>query len=279
MSDTINDPNVSTTPTGSDIPATPAPATPQGTPAPLATGATPNVAAQPPATGGVPEGYVPSYRLREAREAAVRQANEQFAAKEAAIQAELNRYREQVRRLVGVEAPANPEIEQVRQQFGGLYPGLAKLEQRASDIERLIERANDLEVQTEHYWQTHGQRTMDTLFSKAAETYGAPLTEEGKRSLHSSFVGWIQSSPELQERYVKDPSVVDDFWKAFTASFIDPARRTATATAVGRIPSGLPQDTATAITSNGAPAPKPANLDEAAQLAYARFQNFKAGGV
>ena len=278
MSDNLIDSNVASTPAGSEIPATSAPAVTQGTPAPNVAGATPNATAQPPATGGAPEGYVPSYRLREARETAVRQANEQFAQREAVYRAEMERYQEQVRRLVGVNSPANPEIEAVKSQFGGLYPGLAKLEQRAADIERLIERTQDLETQTEHYWQSHGQRTMDNLFSKAAETYGAPMTEEGKRALHSSFVGWIQSSPELQERYVKDPSVVDDFWRAFSASFIDPARRTATAAAVGRVPTGLPQDTPGGVPHIGSPAPKPANLDEAAQLAYARFQNFKSGG-
>ncbi len=63
------------TPTVGDTTATPAPATPTGTPV----GANSPATAQPPATGGVPDGYVPSHRIRETREAAIRQANAEFA--------------------------------------------------------------------------------------------------------------------------------------------------------------------------------------------------------
>jgi hypothetical protein len=119
---------------------------------------------------------------------------------------------------------------------------------------------------------------MDRLFTHASESLGSPLTEEGKRQLHSSFVGFVQSSPELTERYSNDPTIVEDFWKAFTSSFIDPVRRTASATVQGRVASAIvPQDRpgAPAPVSSG---PKPANLDERANQAWALYQQNKRPG-
>lgn len=162
-------------------------------------------------------------------------------------------------------------MEAIRKQFGGIYPGLSKLEERAAQLEQLLERSGDFESQTEHYWQSYGRQTVDRLFQKASEAIGTPLTDEGKRFLHSSFVGFVQSSPENSERYSMDPTIVDDFLRVFSSSIIDPSRRQATATVMNRAPQGLPQDT-----PSGAPvfpgAPKPQNLDDRSALAWATFQ-------
>ena len=256
--------------------STPAAATPAAAAAPGAA-ATPQATPQPPATGGAPEGWVPSYRIRESREAAVREANAQFAQREADIRAEADQYKRQLHSLVGVQPPPNPEIAAVRSQFGQLYPGLAKLEERADQLLQLQERAGDLESQTEHYWQTYGRQTMDRLFTSAQTSLGAPLTDEAKRALHSSFVGFVQSSPELSNRYANDPTIVDDFWKAFTSSFIDPARRTASAQVVQRASGMTPQDTPGGI-PHTAPAPPPKNLDERMASGWALYNQHKVPG-
>lgn len=267
----------------SEIPLTPPAASPDSG-APPAT-ATPVVSApqpatpaapQAPATGAVPDGYVPSYRLRETREAAVREAQAQWATRETEIRAEAQRYRDQLQALVGATPPPNPEISAVKSQFAQLYPGLAKIEERAAQLEKLLERAGDLESQNDHYWQSYGRQTMDKLFTHAAESMGGPLTDEGKRQLHSSFVGWVQSSPELTDRYASDPSIVEDFWKAFTSSFIDPVRRTANAGIAGRAAGapGLPQDTPSGA-PRATPAPHMANMDERAAAAWAQYQTTK----
>lgn len=228
---------------------------------------------QPPATGGAPDGYVPSYRLREAREQAQRQFQSEFAAKEASIRAESDRYRQQVLALTGVQAPPNPEIQQVKGQFSSLYPGVSKLEDRAEEILAILERQGDLESQNQHYWKTYGQQTMDRVFSKTSEALGGPLTDEGKRQLHASFVGFVQSSPELTNRYANDPTIADDFVKAFTSSFIDPVRRTAATAVQGRAAFGasLPQDTPSGA-PRVAPGPQPRNLDERADAAWTLYQ-------
>lgn len=253
-------------------PSTPAPAAIQQTNAQPATSANP--AAGPTtsqATG--PEGWVPSYRLREAGEAAFRRAQSESAAEIQRIRQEAEQYKRQLHSLVGVGQPANPEIDSVKQQFAQLYPGLSKMEDRAAQLEQLLERAGDLESQTNHYWQSYGRQAMDRLFTHAANSLGAPLTDEGKRALHSSFTGFVQSSPELTERYANDPTLVEDFWKAFSSSFIDPVRRTASAGVVGRAAGsiGLPQDTPSGA-PRATPAPQPANLDERAANAWTQYQ-------
>lgn len=259
-----------TTPTGGDTPAPSAPTTPAAPAAAVtATPQTAPVAAPTPQPSN--EGMVPSYRIRETREAAIREANEQFARREAEYTARLEAVQRQLHAVVGVTPPADPEIAVVRDQFSKLYPGLSKIEERAEQLLGVLERSGDLEAQTNHYWQSYGRQTMGRLFERAQESLGTPLTEEGKRQLHAAFTGYVSSSPELTGRYANDPTLVDDFWKAFTSSFIDPSRRVASAAVVDRTGAPLPSDT-----PSGAPRvsalPKLNNMDERAAQGWASYQ-------
>lgn len=233
---------------------------------------TPSAAPATAPTSAVPDGYVPSYRLREIREAATREREEYAARVRSEYESQLNQVRAQLQALVGVSTPQNPEVDTIRSQFAKLFPKLAQMEDRADDLFSLAERAGDLEQQTEHYWQAYGRTQMDRLFTHAADELGAPLNDEAKRALHSSFVGFVQSSPELTARYAQDPSLVDDFWKAFSQSFISPARRASQAAVVSRAGgiTSLPQDAPSGVPAP-APAPKPANLDERVALAWAHL--------
>ena len=247
--------------------STPAQATSSATAQPVAT---PQATPQAQATEPNPA-MVPSYRLREAREAATRQAQQQLAQREAYWQNELQRVQSQVRALTGVQAPVDPQVDAVRQQFGQLYPGLSQLEQQAQQLQELLGQADDYRAMVEHHWQSYGRSSMDSLFRLAEQSIGAPLTDEGKRGLHSAFTGWVSQSPEMTERYASDPSVVNEFWQQFTSSFIDPVRRTASATVANRaqgVP--IPQDTP----SGALPTSKPAqfkDLDERTAGAWALY--------
>ncbi len=273
MSENVTSPDSGSvaTPTTPATPSAPttqvAPAQQQATPAATPTSATPSTP---------PEGWVPSYRLREQRDSILREANQQFEAREATIRAEADRYRQQVMALTGVTAPPNPEIAAVRGQFGELFPGLAKLEDKAAQLEALIERAGDLQSSTDHYWTSYGRQTMDRLFEHAQTSLGGPLTEDAKRQLHASFIGFVQSSPEMTARYANDPSIVNDFWKEFTSNFIDPVRRNSAAGVVARASTVLPQDSPAGIPRPAAPA-APRSLDERADAAWALFNQHKNG--
>lgn len=260
-----------TAPTGSDMPVTPTPATPEPA-VPPATPPASTVAS--PTTGAPPgDGWVPSYRIREAREAAVRQAQQEFAQREAVIRAEAERYKQQLHSLVGVTPPADPEREAIRQQFSSIYPGLSKLEDSSENLLKLQERLEQLEYLAGHYWDSYGYNSTEKLFNLAAEHFGAPLSEEGKRALHTAFVGHVQSNPEMAQRYASDPKLVEEFVKWFASSVIDPIRRTAGAAVAGRAPQALPQDTPSGA-PRATPAPKFNSLDERAAAAWTTFNTF-----
>lgn len=269
-----DDTNVSAPAAGAETPAAPAAATPA---APAQVAATPATTPASGATPGAPgEGWVPSYRIREAREAAIRQANEGFAQREAQIQAEAQRYRQQVEALVGVTPRQNTEADQIKQQFFQLFPWAKKLEDRFGDFEQVVDRAGELEAQNSHYWTSYGKQTLDRLYNHAADSLGAPLTDAGKRQLHAQFIGFVQSSPEMEARYASDPSIVEDFWKEFTSNFIDPVRRGQAAAVAGRAAgsAALPQDTGGG-TVRGTAAPQLKNLDERADAAWALYNASK----
>lgn len=249
--------------------ATPAPAI-EGTPAPQA--ATPPAPSPVSATTDDRSTWVPPHRLRETREAAQREAQSQWAQREASIRAEADQWRSKAQALAGFAPAPDPAVSQVRSQFGGLYPGLSKIEERAEELLGILERQGDLESQNEHYWRSYGQQTMDRVFTKTAEALGGSLTDEGKKQLHNAFVGYVQSSPELTNRYPNDPSVVEEFVKAFTSNFIDPVRRATSATVQGRAATSLPQDTPSgAPRAAGAPA-LTGSLDDRANAAWNLYQ-------
>lgn len=260
-------------PTPAAAPAAPvasAPTTPSAAAQPAIPASTPAAATQQPPV----EGWVPSYRIRETREAAIREQQETFRQQQEQLQAQIADYQAKLQRLVGVQQPdQNPEVDAVRQQFARLYPGLAQLEERAQELMGVVEKAGDLDYQTKHYWDSYGKQSMDRLFDHASKTMGSPLTEEGKRALHAAFTGFVQSSPEMANRYATDPGLVDEYWQAFSSSFLDPVRRSASVNVAGRAAASAvtPQDT-----PGGAPvvsqAPKLKDLDERANAAWAHYQ-------
>lgn len=226
------------------------------------------------------DGMVPSYRIRETREQVARQLSEQWQQREAAYSARMEAMQRQLQALVGVTPQGDPEVNAIRSQFAKLYPGLAQLEQRAQDIAGLLERGQDLNAQTEHYWTSYGRQTMDRLYSKAQEALGSPLSPQGKRALHAAFSGYVASDPEVMQRYTSDPTLVDEFMRDWTSSFIDPVRRAQAAAAQTQTAATartFPQDSPSGAPQMS-PAPKPASLDERAAMAWAHFSNPNRNG-
>jgi hypothetical protein len=220
---------------------------------------------------------VPSYRLRETREQVERQAHELFTQLQQHYESEVETLRNQIRALTGAVPPQNPEVQAVKDQFGNLYPGLSKLESRAERIDQLLERADEFEALQKFIWDQHRDQALDYLFGSVEKTIGSPLSDEAKQYLQAALLGYVQSSPERAERYATNSrAVVDELARAFTANFVDPVRRTSVAMAAGRVPSGLPQDTPSGA-PQVTPAPKPKNMDERAQRAFAVFDAIRKG--
>lgn len=269
----MSDPIVSATPTPAAEPTSPASA-PVATPqAPVATSPATSVAA-PTAASEDRSNWVPPHRIREATQR-YENSQREWLAREAQYQAQMAQYQNQVRALAGVGPSPDPEVEEIRSRFGQVFPGLSRIESRAEQLEKYMERVADLEAAVDHIWQNHGRQSLDRVYKHAEDTLGSPLTDDGRRALHAAFAGWIQSNPEYQQRYVEDPGVVDEFWKTLSSTLVDPARRASAAATAARVPGALPQDT-----SAGAPAPmaapKPSGLDERAKLAFQMFQAERA---
>lgn len=250
-------------------PSAPAPAISEQPAAPVT--ATQNIGSAPAPTQQASEGMVPSYRIRETREQAIREAQSQWQAREAEYAARIDQVQRQLHALVGVAPDVNPEETAVRNQFGKLYPGLAQLEQRAQDLLGVVDRSGDLENQNKHYWTEYGRQRTDRLFENASKSLGAPLSAEGKKALLSAFYGFVSSSPEIQERYQQDPTLVDEYWSYFANNFIEPVRRSASATVENQVTQRqIPRDTPGGIPQVTAP-PKPKNLDERMENAWAQY--------
>lgn len=245
---------------------TPAEATPSASPAASPqTSPTPSTAipsSSPAPATSVPQedrsNWVPPYRLRETTQ----RYEQTLQSERQQWQRELEQREARIRALVGVTPPENPQIDEVKKQFGQVFPGLSKLEAQAAQVDALLAQREEMDHLRQHVWAMHNKNAMDTLYKAAAETYGEQLSDDSKRSLGAAFIGYLNTNPDEYARYQNDPSVVVDFWKSFTGRFIDPVRRQATAASANRIPSGLPQDTPSGSVNVSSPAPKAANEDE-----------------
>ncbi len=275
--------NVSSSdPSTSPAAATPAaPAAPPATP-PAPAGAAPatsQVAPQATATPVAPT-VEPSWlkgRLEETRQATARQLNEAFQRREMEYSQQLQQLRQQLGALVGVAPPQNPELDTIRQQFGQVYPGLNQIEARAQQIMEMLDRTSDFQAVNDHIWRSHGQSTMNRVFDRVGEVLGSQITEAGKQQLHAAFTGYVQSTPERTQRYISDPTIVDEFVEGFTSSFLQPARRATAAAPEMRTQQALPSNA-----PSGAPqlssVPKPDGLDARAAAGWAAFQHSRNQG-
>jgi hypothetical protein len=276
----MSDPNVPFAPSGNPTATVsdntvPTPATATPVAPPTGVPASPAAPAQPPATGGVPPGYVPSFRIRETRD----QYEAKLAQVESQRNAEIERLTKQVQALTGVTPQNRSEEEVIREQLFKVVPDLKELIAMREQLAAIASQKDDFQQQTQHYWDTYNRTQMDRLYKAASASFdGQPLSDSQKAYIKSSFVGWASSDPQLADRYQTDPTLVDQFWKEFSSSFIDPVRRGATVTATGRAASNLPQDTPSGGLRTGGAPPEPADLDGRVDRAWQAFTQIKNGG-
>lgn len=233
--------------------------TPNGNPNPAAT-----VQAQP----------EPSWlrgRLDETRRSAERASEARWQTERAQLQAQYEATQRQLHAIVGVTPQEDPNVSQVRDQFNKLYPGLAKLEDRAAQLLEMQERMGNVDTMTQHHWASWGRQSMDRLYGLAEKSIGSGLSDGQKSALHQAFMGFVSSSPEIGQRYAEDPTLVDEYWQNFAGAFIDPIRRTANSNVqFNTAPRNILQDTPAGI-PNVQAAPRPGNLDERVAGAWASY--------
>lgn len=252
------------TPTPTPAPdPTPAAATPA---APITP--TPAIAAPVPESR---ENWVPPHRLREATEQH-RQAQAQWQAQDAQYKAQLTQLQRQRDALAGIAPPEDPEDVALRQQFAQKFPKLARLEEAGIEPEQInafLQRAGQIEAQQQHYWNSYATQTMDKLFDRASQSLGGPLNEQAKDVLHNAFSSYVQRSPELMQRYASDPSLIEEFWTAFSSAFIEPTRRAAATNVANRAVAPIPRDTTGGLRVT--PAPPVQSMDERLNAGWSMY--------
>jgi hypothetical protein len=211
--------------------------------------------------------WVPPHRLRET------------STRVQQLERELYAQQQRVAALAGVQppqAPEDPETAAIRQQFERLYPGLAKLNERAERLAALAEMdPQSMTSAQEHYWESLGRQTFNRLDEKVQSLIGGELTPFARRTMQSAFAAYIQSDQDLAVRYAgQDPKLLDDFLKEYQTGFLDPYRRTITTQQAPRhervrnLPRG---GNSTAIPGGGPAQLKPADTDEYHGAAFRAF--------
>ena len=219
----------STPPAGNTNSPAPADGRPPQAPAP-ANGGQPDDARQ----RGILADLQKERRARQELENRVRQHEADLAAERRRVQA-----------LAGVtpSSPEDAELQEVRQQFARVFPGLAKLTDQ--QIETLLQNANQaqtLQQTVQHHWESHGRSMLDSLTKEVSDAFGGELSERQIKSLSRAYIAEAESDPEFLARHERgDKALLKEFAKQWTDDWFEPARRHVTAATVNqqrRVPSG-----------------------------------------
>lgn len=215
--------------------------------------------------------WVPSHVVRERTEKAKQ------------LERELEYERRRVAALTGVpmpKPPANPEHEQIRQQFFEMFPQFKTLAEL--DPEKLtklmgfdfeaLQRAN--QETSERIWANHGTRAVQTFEAKAKELYGAVEPKQLKRMINA-FAAEVQEDADLTRRYeAGDFSIIDEWLGDWSKQFIEPIRKQASSPTPGQFAARrLPRaGGGSAVTGPKPPSLKPSDGDKFHEAAYEAFQ-------
>jgi hypothetical protein len=167
-----------------------------------------------------------------------RRARQTYETQLNSMRTELEAERRRVQALAGVNprSAEETEVDAVRQRFGQVFPGLAKLSDEK--IERLLavaERADSLEEATSHHWQTHGRQMLSSVTDAVAKELGGTLSDRQLTRIKREYVAAAEGDPEFLARHeAGDPTLVQEFVKEMMEDFFEPARRKITATELSR---------------------------------------------
>lgn len=192
------------------------------------------------------------------------------------------------------EQRVDPAVTEARQAFESVFPGAGKLFDNLPKLMAFMEaldkggvdpamfsRLPDALQATDHQWEQHGRRTLDTVFTAMAKDYGATaLSPYQQRVIGSAFTDWLQQDAARQDRYANaDPKLTDEFLTEYRSGFVDPLRRSADADTIrrGQLNGNLPP----APRGGGQPPPPaqpPPTPEQVHDRAWATFAAAQAGG-
>jgi hypothetical protein len=228
------------------------------------------------------ERHIPYDRFREVNEDRQRWRDEA-----ARHRAEVEQWRQRAQALAGLTptppaAPVDPHEAEVKAALERLYPGIGKLLARAEQLEQLADVAprfqQDIEAREQAHYDHIANRSIGTLFQLASEALGG-LGEPQKAQLHRAFYGYVATDPEAHARYeAGDPSLVPEFWQAYEAALLAPARRAAAVPLMARAQrvATLPTAGASGGPVGVGPAPPPKDEDAMLDAMWQTVQRARA---
>jgi hypothetical protein len=201
----------------------------------------PKLADPSPAPGAGPKTGVDDPRIKGLTADLVkeRKARQEFEKRFKDHDAQLTERNRQIAALTGTKTPTadEAEIEEVRQQFAKLFPGLAKLDDK--QIEKLLkvaESSDTLSETTKHYWDRHARTTTDQLIADVSELIGGELSARQKNACVAAYSFEIENNPELAEKFEQgDVEHLKQFAKDWAEDWLTAAQRKVTATNVNRL--------------------------------------------
>lgn len=151
-----------------------------------------------------------------------------------------------IQALAGVnpKAPEEAEAEEIKAAFAKMFPGLAKLDDKA--IERLLsvaEHSDKLQETTSNYWRNHGRQMIGKASERIAEDLGGgELSATQQKRIAREYIAFIEETDGAIDRHeAGDEKLVEEFTKAFLGEWKDSIRRSVTTSEVSRnrpVPSG-----------------------------------------
>lgn len=186
------------------------------------------------------------------------------------------------RRRVLALAGAEPKSEQdaadeaVRERFKQLYPKLGGLDDAKIDrLLKLADNADNLEAASNHHWESHGRKMLDSAVAGMAKAMGGDLTDRQKARLEQAYVNEARSNPDFLKRHeAGDSKLVEEFVKDFVEDFVEPGRRKALADEQSRM-RRVPSSRDRSVVGAGG---KKLDLSKDEDFAEAAAASFKAHG-
>lgn len=194
----------------------------------------------------------------------------------------------------GFEIPSHlrsPEDQQnaaAREELFRIFPelkALEKLSKMLPQVEEVVTRFPDVAGQGEQYWIAQGHRTIAALHEEAAKLYGmeeSKLTPFQRNTINNSFMSWLQSDPQMSERFGRgDQRVLGEFIAEWRNSLFEPARRLGQGGGGTPPPAGggnrgrndlPPAPRGSGIPPAGGAPPKPKTEDEVHDAAWKGFE-------
>ena len=207
-----------------------------------------------------------------------RRARQEFEQRAKQYETDLAAERRRVQALAGVtpSSPEEAELQEVRQQFARVFPGLAKLtDQQIESLLQNASQAQTLQQTVQHHWESHGRSMLDSLTKEVSDAFGGELSERQVKSLSRAYIAEAESDPEFLARHERgDKALLKEFAKQWTDDWFEPARRHVTAATVNqqrRVPTGRDRNVQ-------ATAPKAIDFKNPKSVEDAMVESFRSHG-